>query len=57
VAHRLLDTLSFTVLPIIVGSGRRLFEDMELPTGPANMRLVSAHPLSSGALELRYTFA
>ena len=57
VAHQLLDVLTFTVLPIIVGSGVRLFEDMELPTGHLGMRLDAARPLASGALELRYTFA
>ena len=56
-AHRLLDALTFTVLPIIVGSGVRLFEDIELPTGHLDMRLDAAQPLASGALQLRYTFA
>lgn len=54
-AHRLLDALTFTVLPIIVGSGVRLFEDVHLPTGHVAMRLDTARPLASGALELRYT--
>lgn len=56
-AHQLLDVLSFTVLPVIVGAGVRLFEDMSLPTGPLGMRLESARPLGSGALEIRYTLA
>lgn len=56
-AHRLLDALTFTVLPVIVGSGVRLFKDMELPAGQLGMRLDAAQPLASGALELRYTFA
>lgn len=55
--RRLLDALTFTVLPIIVGLGVRLFQDMELPTGHLGMRLDQARPLASGALELRYTFA
>lgn len=54
-AHQLIDTLALTVLPIIVGSGVRLFRDMELPTGPLGMHLEEARPLTSGALELRYT--
>jgi dihydrofolate reductase len=53
-AHRLLDALTFTVLPILVGSGRRLFGDLELSTGALPMRLSSARPLRSGALELDY---
>ena len=56
IARKLLDTLTFTVLPIIVGSGVRLFEDMELPTGHLRMHLDAARPLASGALELRYSF-
>ena len=56
-AHKLLNALTITVLPIIVGSGMRLFTDMELPTGHLAMRLDTAIPLASGALELRYTFA
>lgn len=50
---RLLDELRLTVLPIIVGSGVRLFVDDDLgdhlPLGLAESRA-----LSSGALELRY---
>lgn len=57
VARKLLDVLALTVLPIIVGSGVRLFEDMELPTGRLDMRLDAAQSLASGALDLRYTFA
>lgn len=54
-AHRLLDVLTFTVLPIIVGSGVRLFDDMDLPAGPLDMHLDVAQPLASGALKLSYT--
>ena len=54
-AHRLIDTLALTVLPIIVGSGVRLFQDMELPTGHLGLHLEEARPLTSGALELRYS--
>lgn len=56
-ARRQLDALTFTVLPIVVGSGVRLFQDMEMPTGHLSMRLDEARPLASGALELRYTVA
>lgn len=55
--RRLLDILTFTVLPVIVGSGLRLFADMEMPLGHLSMRLDAARPLASGALELRYTVA
>lgn len=56
-AHKLLDALTFAVLPIIVGSGVRLFEDMALPSGHMGMHLNAARPLASGALELSYKFA
>ena len=55
--RKLLDALTFTILPVVVGSGVRLFENMEMPTGHLGMRLDAAQPLASGALELRYTFA
>ena len=51
----LLDELNFSVLPIIVGSGVRLFQDMELPPGHVGLELRGAKTLASGALELRYT--
>lgn len=54
-AHRLLDALTFTVLPIMVGSGVRLFENMTLPAGHIGMHLDTARPLTSGALEVTYT--
>lgn len=46
----LLDHLDLMLLPVVVGSGTRLF-----PEGPpAGLRLRSARPLSSGALHLSY---
>lgn len=51
----LLDELNLTVLPIIVGSGVRLFEDMDMPGGHLGMELGRAKTLTSGALELTYT--
>lgn len=53
--ERLLDELNLTVLPIVVGSGVRLFEDMDLPGGHQALQLDQAKPLASGVLELRYT--
>lgn len=55
-AHNLLDALTFTVLPIIVGSGARLFEDMDLPAGHLGMCLDAVQSHANGSLELRYTF-
>ena len=51
----LLDELNFSVLPIIVGSGERLYRDMELPAGHIGLKLEGARSLGSGVLELRYT--
>lgn len=51
----LLDELNLTVLPIIVGSGVRLFEDMDMPGGHLGLDLGRARTLASGVLELTYT--
>jgi dihydrofolate reductase len=51
----LLDELNLTVLPIVVGSGVRLFEDMDMPGGPLGMNLGRAKTLASGVLDLTYT--
>jgi len=52
----LLDELNVMVLPIVVGSGVRLFPDA--PAGESlnrvGLELVSSRALSSGAVELRY---
>lgn len=45
-AYQLLKTLTFTLLPMIIGSGVRLFQDMALPSGPVCMQLISAQPLA-----------
>lgn len=51
----LLDELNLSVLPIVVGSGVRLFEDMDMPGGHLSMNLARANTLTSGVLELSYT--
>lgn len=52
----LLDELTLSILPVIVGAGVRLFPDAS--TGDSltrmDLNLVSATPLRSGALELSY---
>lgn len=48
----LLDELVLTVLPIVVGSGPRLFEDM--PCERLGLRLTESRALASGALSLTY---
>lgn len=56
-ARRRLDVLALIVLPILVGSGARLFQDMEVVNGHLGLRLDAVRSLASGALELRYTIA
>jgi len=52
-AEGLLDELSMFVLPILVGAGTRLFEQM--PAKRVPLRLEESTTLRSGALALRYT--
>ena len=47
----LLDELIVTVVPVVLGEGKPLF-DRRLPGGP--MQLAGARPFDSGMVELRY---
>ena len=47
----LLDELIVTVVPVVLGTGKPLFND-RMPGGP--MQLVGARPFDSGMVELRY---
>ena len=51
--HDLLDELKLLVHPVVVGTGRRLFED----TREHRLRLVRSAALSSGVLDLTYAGA
>ena len=53
--NSLLDELNFSVLPIIVGSGVRLFQDMDMPRGHIGLEFEGAKTLNSGVVEVRYT--
>ena len=46
-----LDELIVTVVPVVLGAGKPLFND-RVPGGP--MQLVGARPFDSGMVELRY---
>jgi dihydrofolate reductase len=48
---RLLDQLSLMLVPIVVGSGMRLFDDM---TDQGALELVESRALSTGMLSVRY---
>ena len=50
----LLDELLVTVVPVVLGEGKPLF-DRRLPSGP--MQLCGARPFDSGMVELRYELA
>jgi dihydrofolate reductase len=45
--HDLVDEYRLMVHPIVLGSGKRLFDG---PAGPTVLRLVSARPLASGTI-------
>ncbi len=51
-ADGLLDELNLTILPILVGSGAKLFDAMPVRRLP--LQLAESKALASGALELRY---
>ena len=49
----LVDEFRFVVQPIVVGEGRRLFDDVSLPE-KLQLRLVESKVLESGCIALRY---
>ena len=53
IALNLVDEFYFVVHPVIVGEGRRLFEDTALP-GKLNLKLAESQVLKSGAVALHY---
>jgi dihydrofolate reductase len=52
-AHGLLDELNLFMLPVLVGSGLRLFDDMTPQRYP--LELVRSRTMGSGVLGLHYT--
>jgi dihydrofolate reductase len=52
--HGLLDELIVTVVPVVLGAGKPLF-DRRLPGGP--MQLTGTRPFDSGMVEVRYTLS
>jgi dihydrofolate reductase len=51
IAERLVDEFRLFVYPVVLGRGRRLFEDA---TGMPGLKLVEAQPFRSGIVLLRY---
>ncbi len=52
--HGLIDRVEVTVVPVVLGAGKPLF-DHRLPGGP--MRLLGVRPTANGMVELRYEVA
>ncbi len=50
-AVHVLDQLGLLLYPIVVGTGKRLFEDW---TGKVPLKLVASRALSNGALSIAY---
>jgi dihydrofolate reductase len=55
-AAGLVDDLTLSVIPVLLGGGIRLFEEEAHARTPIerNLRLVSARPFDSGLVQLRY---
>ena len=49
--HGLIDELILTIVPVLLGSGKRLHPDVAVTTP---LRLVDTHRFDNGAIELRY---
>jgi dihydrofolate reductase len=49
--HHLLDELRLFVHPVVVGAGRRLFDD---ESGPVELALVDSHAYENGVVSLTY---
>lgn len=54
VEHGLIDEFRIVIHPVIVGEGRRLFDDLRLPER-APLKLVNSQVLSTGIVALHYT--
>jgi hypothetical protein len=52
--HRLIDEYQFGVVPIILGKGRRLLDDLE---APRTLSLIESRQFPTGTVLLRYAAA
>ncbi|SEO88687.1 dihydrofolate reductase family protein [Actinacidiphila rubida] len=53
-ARRLVDQLNLWVYPVVLGSGKRVFEGGAMPSA---LRLTASHAFANGAVQLEYTWA
>ena len=51
-ADGLVDELTLTLVPVVLGAGKRLFA----PCAPVRATLVSSRPIGGGLVQLRYAF-
>ena len=52
VAHRLIDEFHFAIFPLVLGHGKRLFEDCDL--GGVTLKLTSTTTMSNGIVRVTY---
>jgi dihydrofolate reductase len=53
-AQRLVDQLNLWVYPVVLGSGKRVFEGGEMPSA---LRLTTSRTYANGVLQLEYTWS
>ena len=53
-AEGLVDDLTLSVIPVLLGGGIRLFEGGAASSGDRALRLIEARPFESGLVRLRY---
>jgi dihydrofolate reductase len=53
IRHKLIDEFQFSIFPIVVGSGRRLFEGID--ASPLALKLASTKNFDNGIVVLTYT--
>jgi dihydrofolate reductase len=55
IAHSLIDEFHFSIIPVVIGKGRRLFEDID--TSHLELKLTGSSGYSNGVVTLSYTAA